>query len=250
MIPAAYSLKRHVARVRAQLWRRDDLAGVMTAPVYVFPDQEAFDSDDVDRLARETSIFAPKLPHAAVIFEVQDRGPQFRTQLVYARQCGDAVEAVYFVQQRESRRWGDVLAHVRFTPDGYAEVETHPQLPEGEDRDNYTEAAGAIVWRALAILSEAGTVSEQSVSRIHRPKLARAGVRGWSWHQVEIVPERLVRRTTPQGGSHASPRWHIRRGHWRQLADGRRVFVRECEVGDPARGGVLKDYIVGEGRAA
>ena len=75
------------------------------------------------------------------------------------------------------------------------------------------------------------------------------GIRGWTWHQVEIVPERLIRPSEPQGGSHASPRWHIRRGHWRQLADGRRVFVRACEVGDPARGGVMKDYIV-EGRAA
>jgi len=192
-------------------------SGVMTAPVYVFTDQEAFDADDVQRAAQEVSIFAPKLPHPMVIFEVQDRGPYFRAQVVYAQQCGDAVEAAYFVQQRESRRWGDVHAHVRFTP---------------------------------AILSEAGTVSEQSVSRVHRPKLARAGVRGWTWHQVEIVPERLVRRATPQGGSHASPRWHIRRGHWRQLADGRRVFVRECEVGDATRGGVLKDYIVRDECAA
>ena len=78
------------------------------------------------------------------------------------------------------------------------------------------------------------------------PKLARAGVRGWTWHQVEIVPERLVRRSAPQGGTHASPRWHIRRGHWRQLADGRRIFVRECQVGDAANGGVLKDYTIGE----
>jgi hypothetical protein len=33
-------------------------------------------------------------------------------------------------------------------------------------------------------------------------------------------------------------------GHWRNLADGRRVFVRECEVGDRSRGGVVKDYEV------
>ena len=75
-----------------------------------------------------------------------------------------------------------------------------------------------MVWRSLAILAEAGTTTEQTVSRVHRPKLAGAGIRGWTWHQVEIVPERLVRPSEPQGGSHASPRWHVRRGHWRQLA--------------------------------
>lgn len=245
MIPDAYVLKRHVARMGARLWHCDDLADLMAAPVYVFTDQAAFDADAVDSLAQEVSIFAPKLPHPAVIFQVQDRGPQFQTQLVYARQTGDGIEAVYFVQARTSRHWSDVVAHVRFTPDGYAEVETHPRIPAGEDRDSYAEAAAGIVWRALAILSQASTVTEQVVSRVHRPKLARAGVRGWTWHQVEIVPERLHRRAAPQGGTHASPRWHIRRGHWRQLADGRRVFVRECEVGDSTRGGVVKDYIVG-----
>ena len=57
-----------------------------------------------------------------------------------------------------------------------------------------------------------------------------------------------VRAATPQtGGSHASPRWHIRRGHWRSLADSRRVFVRACEVGDATRGGVVKDYQVAMG---
>jgi len=59
-----------------------------------------------------------------------------------------------------------------------------------------------------------------------------------------LDPERLRATSAPQGGTHAAPRWHVRRGHWRQLADGRRVFVRQCEVGDPARGGVVKDYIV------
>jgi hypothetical protein len=108
--------------------------------------------------------------------------------------------------------------------------------------------AGA-VWRALAILAEAGTTIERDVSKVHRPKFASAGIRGWTWHQVEIVPERLVRSSELQGGTHASPRWHVRRGHWRQLADGRRVFVRACEVGEPERGGVVKDYIIGAAAA-
>ena len=51
-------------------------------------------------------------------------------------------------------------------------------------------------------------------------------------------------------GSHASPRWRIRRGHWRMLQDGRRVFVRECRVGDASRGGVVKDYHMQLGAAA
>ena len=61
---------------------------------------------------------------------------------------------------------------------------------------------------------------------------------------VSVDPSRVQPKLSSLGGTHASPRWHIRRGHWRNLADGRRVFVRECQVGDMARGGVVKDYEV------
>jgi hypothetical protein len=36
----------------------------------------------------------------------------------------------------------------------------------------------------------------------------------------------------------------MRRGHWRTIR-GKRIWVRPCEVGDKARGGVIHDYAVG-----
>jgi hypothetical protein len=51
-------------------------------------------------------------------------------------------------------------------------------------------------------------------------------------------------RADPQGGSHASPRFHVRRGHIRRLADGRRTWVRQCSVGDASSGIIDKDYRV------
>ena len=62
----------------------------------------------------------------------------------------------------------------------------------------------------------------------------------FTWHTVTIGP-----RPEPQGskgGTHASPRLHDRRGHWRTTASGKRVWVRDCKVGDPSRGLVFKDY--------
>ncbi|MGF1660558.1 MAG: hypothetical protein ACFCUS_14135 [Rubrimonas sp.] len=248
MIPAVYSLLRRLAQYRARCWRSGDLDGILSAPIYVFADQEAFDSDAVEALGRVLCTEPLRLPHARVVFELAARGPMFEAQVVYAWQVGHEVEAVFFGKQAGARRWSDVCAHVEFTSDGHASVETNPLIPE-EDWPQYAEVSSAMVWRALAILKHAGTVTEQTVSRVHRPKLARAGLRGWTWSQVSIAQERLVRVTAPRGGSHASPRWHIRRGHWRQLADGRRVFVRECEVGDATRGGVVKDYAVEAPRA-
>lgn len=46
------------------------------------------------------------------------------------------------------------------------------------------------------------------------------------------------------GGTHVSPRQHIRRGHVRRLPHGRRVWVHQCLVGDPKKGMIVKDYRV------
>jgi hypothetical protein len=51
------------------------------------------------------------------------------------------------------------------------------------------------------------------------------------------------------GGTHSSPRVHLRRGHVRQIQAGRRVWVQACVVG--AKHGVVhKDYAIGYGVAA
>jgi hypothetical protein len=54
-----------------------------------------------------------------------------------------------------------------------------------------------------------------------------------------------AQRTSGQagGGTHASPRVHLRRGHVRRLETGRRVWVQACVVGS-THGMVLKDYRV------
>jgi hypothetical protein len=48
-------------------------------------------------------------------------------------------------------------------------------------------------------------------------------------------------------GTHASPRQHWRRGHWRTLSKtGRKVWVSASQVGDEANGKIIKAYAVGE----
>lgn len=46
------------------------------------------------------------------------------------------------------------------------------------------------------------------------------------------------------GGTHASPRWHMRRGHWRTYKSGKRVWVEQMEVGDKSKGVIVKDYVI------
>ncbi len=63
----------------------------------------------------------------------------------------------------------------------------------------------------------------------------------FDWHTVEIKPW-VSDKSEPQGGTHASPRLHDRRGHWRTIKTGKQVWVKACKVGDASRGIVFKDY--------
>lgn len=64
----------------------------------------------------------------------------------------------------------------------------------------------------------------------------------FDWHTVVI--ERSAPKKESQGGTHASPRLHDRRGHWRKTKGGKTVWVKSCKVGDASKGVVFKDYEV------
>jgi len=76
----------------------------------------------------------------------------------------------------------------------------------------------------------------------NRRKLAEGKLPSYDWHTVTIKPAQS--RAEPQGGTHASPRLHDRRGHLRRLKTGKNVWVKPCKVGDASRGTVFKDYQV------
>lgn len=46
-------------------------------------------------------------------------------------------------------------------------------------------------------------------------------------------------------GTHAPPRQHWRRGHWRHYSSGKTVFIEPMLVGDEKNGKIIKDYAIG-----
>ena len=62
----------------------------------------------------------------------------------------------------------------------------------------------------------------------------------FDWHTVVIEPPK--QKNDPQGGTHATPRRHQVRGHWRTYKSGKRGWVSECWKGDANKGTVFKDY--------
>jgi hypothetical protein len=51
--------------------------------------------------------------------------------------------------------------------------------------------------------------------------------------------------STPHG-THASPRLHWRRGHWRNTKTGKKVWIDPMLVGDEKNGKIVKDYAIGK----
>ena len=60
----------------------------------------------------------------------------------------------------------------------------------------------------------------------------------WTLH----LPGPASNDEAPMGGTHASPRLHLRRGHIRQYAVGKYTWIDACVVGSKQAGMVFKDY--------
>ncbi len=97
--------------------------------------------------------------------------------------------------------------------------------------------------RAGATLEER---TEPSAGR--RWKMEKKGVGGFTYHVLRLPDHVGGGSATATGGSHASPRFHVRRAHIRKLPTGVLTFVRQCFVGDRERGLVDKHYEVAAGR--
>ena len=65
----------------------------------------------------------------------------------------------------------------------------------------------------------------------HNAKRRAKGKRQFfEWTTVEIDLEPRQKEIAPQGGTHASPKPHDRRGHQRRLRSGKVVYVRSCTI--------------------
>lgn len=243
-LPVAYEFKRVFPTNRPFFNSLGDLAAFMPAPVYYFSDCEAFDCPAVWKQCLESDEFQLRLPHERVILEVRD-GRKFQSLLVFCQQRGPDVEGFLVLKALEKKQWIQPIVRVLMCHNGELHIDRNvPDCPDEQSARIYTQIVMGILVGAINVLTQQPEIQNASVPLSQRRKFERAGVSGWIWHTVKIDPAKLRARGPDLGGTHSTPRWHIRRGHWRTITDGRRVFVRECEVGDKSRGGVVKDYEV------
>lgn len=140
---------------------------------------------------------------------------------------------------RDRERWG--------MPCAMLDLVTNTMLSGAKASEQFSEWQADIIatiqcchaLRAGALLDER---TEPSSSR--RRKFERQGVGGFTYH-VLTIPTRARGSSGNGEGSHASPRFHVRRAHIRKLPSGALTFVRQCFVGDDSAGSVSKHYQLG-----
>lgn len=85
------------------------------------------------------------------------------------------------------------------------------------------------------------TRDEPAPTKLNAKRVARGKVPLFSYKTLSLAVPNIRRASANAGGTHASPRVHLRRGHIRQLSDDRAIWVQPCVVGSK-HGLVQKDY--------
>lgn len=113
--------------------------------------------------------------------------------------------------------------------------------PSGNSGEMYYFARVAEALLCGGELVEAKPTLSRTASAIKRKPVYKL-----SYTTVQL-PGVKSERKPHHGGTHASPRQHERRGHWRTYRSGKRVWVKNCVVGDPSLGHVKHAYVVTQG---
>lgn len=92
-----------------------------------------------------------------------------------------------------------------------------------------------------AVVGGAGEMQQCAPNPANAKRVAKGKKPLYDWHTVAIEPPRTA--SPYRGGTHASPRPHDRRGHYRTYKSGKRVWIANARVGS-GPGFVFKDYVV------
>jgi len=102
-----------------------------------------------------------------------------------------------------------------------------------------------IILKFIQLLncSNITTETHQPSEKLNKKRLKRGKLPLFEYKTL-VLPGTHVQAQEHQGGSHASPRWHVRRGHIRRLQNGNEIWVESCSVGSIKTGIINKDYRV------
>jgi hypothetical protein len=186
-----------------------------------------------------------KRPFDVVWFETDfedDKGHDIIGQLCFSDKDGAERCQIW---RRQDRVWR-YEASWKSDPDNNGKIKV---FDWSDDNDQYLDVIGQTASYYKSFLSALNCTNINRIEHNPSDKLQKARAkRGkqplFSYWTLEIDLPKSRAAGEDYGGTHASPRLHLRRGHPRQYAPGKYCWVQPCVVGNKAAGIVHKDYSV------
>jgi hypothetical protein len=179
-----------------------------------------------------------------IIFAVEmEEGLLFRS-VIWADAAG-----VYLPQPLFLLQHGDYLRR-DLAPEGIPSVvmkDMHTRRDPGpvpdEERKDSGDEARVLLGFCNALSCSNVRFDRQELSKVRMAMRKKSALPFDTYHVLTIEPAGSAAGSTGLGGSHRSPREHLRRGHIRRLSDGRRLWVNATVVAAGRGAGVVtKDY--------
>ena len=176
-----------------------------------------------------------KLPYPTCWFEFHTQEGDAGVLCEYDEDC--ILGGIVFFKRPAWKEWC-------FTGFGY--FQNNGIVTDAEQQESVQTVVFASLCMVASFLSALNCSNVKRTEHSPSQKLQKARLkRGkqplFSFWTLELPFERNE-KGEPLGGTHASPRVHLRRGHVRQYAVGKWTWVQPCAVGNKAIGIIHKDY--------
>lgn len=205
-----------------------------------------FDMGDVEavpKLKIITDLF--RMPYPVTWFEATNRDGMLG---LLACEVGPAQLHMGVFNKRSGSAWF-LVGVVELYVDDIGELRCKSvALVSGDDEKDsealvYATATASILARFVMAMNCTNTaLIEHAAPKMMNAKRAAKGRQPLFSYWTLHLPSAPESEGQPLGGTHASPRLHLRRGHIRQFAPGKYTWIDACVVGSKNEGMVVKDY--------
>lgn len=183
------------------------------------------------------------------IGDVPEGEEEFRKALVFARERDDCIVITPVIFSHRHNMWAPV-PEVAISKTGYLDRSLRDQghVPL---RVHYSHmltkmriSFGNIQCEVGAVVSflNALSCSNVGIERIGKPRAKKLPAAALPFDEYHVLTIKSKGSSVDLGGSHRSPREHLRRGHIRRLSDGRRLWINATVVNAGVGGVITKDY--------
>lgn len=193
--------------------------------------------EEGEKLRPEMSL--ARLPYPVTWFEFDNSGGYIVG--VLGVDCGDGVFTLSAFERDLDKDW--ILVGVEQFTQGSSDYGTTASGEFDKDDDLlHAYCLIAIQFIGLLNCSNINRIEHKPSEKLQKARAKRGKKPLFSYWTLEIDLPKSRAVGEDYGGTHASPRLHLRRGHPRQYAPGKWCWVQPHVVGNKAAGMVHKDY--------